>query len=85
MKKMELTLFEIIKQVVTSWQVIVTVIVIILYINLVSYVARRRRGSGKIHKLSFKSKKPKPEKSAEVVIDSSPGQSVNDELGLEEE
>ena len=79
-----LSLFEIIKQVITSWQVIVTVIVIIIYFNLVSFVARRRRGPGKI-KLSIKSKKPKSEKTAEVVVESGSEKSVNDELGLEEE
>ena len=82
---MQQSVFEILKQVFTSWQVIVTVIAIILYLNLVTFIARRRRGPNKIHKLSVKSKKPKQEKTTEVVVESDSGKSVNDELGLEEE
>jgi len=79
-----LSLFEILKQVVTSWQVIVAVVVIAIYINLVSFVARKHRGPSKI-KLSIRSKKPKQEKAAEPVVESSSTKSANDELGLEEE
>lgn len=53
------------KQVLTSWQVIAVVVVAILYIALVSYVARFRKRTGgpppvkKALKLSFnKNKKP---------------------------
>ena len=82
---MQQTVFEIIKQVFSSWQVILAVIVIILYFNLVSFVARRRRGSGKILKLSFKKKKPKQDKANEIIVESGSGKSTNEELGLEEE
>ena len=76
-----LTLFELVKQVVTSWQVIAITIAIILFLNIVFYVARGNRGSIKIQKLGPK-KKPKAEKKTEVkeLITSDD----DDNLGLDE-
>jgi|GEM_PF-2051373 len=80
-KKMEsLTLFELIKQVVTSWQVIVITIVLVLFLKLIFSVARGQRRSLKIQKLGPK-KKTKAEKKEEVPEKIT---SDDDDLGLEE-
>jgi len=78
---------DVIKQVLTSWQVIAVTIAILLYIHLVSYVARRYhrpRSSKKIEINLFKKKKASP-----AVVPNNPEETVsgsnsNDELGLEE-
>ena len=69
-------------QVVTSWQVIAVTIAIVVYMSLVSYVARTYH---RPHASKTKAKKKKansPAAGPEEV--SSPGSNVNEELGLEE-
>jgi len=82
-----LTVFEVLKQVIFSWQVIAITVALVLYLNLVFFVSRRHHRPLKIHRISFKKKKAKekPEDSIEVTKKSKSGSSVNDELGLEEE
>lgn len=75
---------EIIKlliQVVTSWQVIAISIGLILYLNIVFYMAKayRRPRMGKISV-----KKSKKKEAAVVQDTSSESSDSNDELGLEE-
>ena len=82
---MSSTLIDILKQVVTSWQVIVITVVIILYLNLVFFISRKYRRPNTVPRLSLKSNKPKPEKTAEIVTETGSGKNSNEELGLEEE
>lgn len=77
-------IFNLIKLVVTSWQVIFITVAIVLYLNIVFYVSRYYRTpkiSSITGKLNFKRKK-----SEEVPAASGPEEvaSSNDELGLEE-
>jgi len=86
-----LTLMELIKQVLISWQVIAITIGIVLYLNLVFFVARRYHRPISFNKISFsKKEKPKKEKKSKGNIDDGPeeagsGKDSNDELGLEEQ
>jgi hypothetical protein len=79
-------LFELLKQVLTSWQVIVVTLVILAYINIVSYVSKsyhRPRSSKKIKINIFKKRQSKaanlPGNPEEALPESN-----TDELGLEE-
>jgi len=85
LKMQSLTVIELLKQVVLSWQVIVITVAVVLYLQLVFHVARKRRGPKKVLKLSTKQKKPKSEPAADMPAEASSGKSSNEELGLEEE
>jgi len=81
------TVIELLKQVITSWQVIAVTIAIILYLQLVLLASRKRRSPKAISKLS---EKPAKAKKAQPAAASAPeeagaGKSTNEELGLEEE
>jgi len=85
-----LSLFELIKQVLVSWQVIVITVGIVLYLHLVFYLARRYHRPISFNKISFgKKDKPKKEKKAqgqpEGPEEAKSGKNSNDELGLEEQ
>jgi len=74
--------FELLTQIIKSWQVIAVSVALILYLNIVSYVSRgyhppRRK------KVKIKSKKAAPAP-AEGPEESASGSNSNDELGLEE-
>ena len=78
------SMFELVKHVLTSWQVIAVTVAIVLYLNIVFYAARYYRTPriGSIaKKLSFKRKAPRDVSASgpEEVSNS------NDELGLEED
>jgi len=79
-----LSVFEVLKKVIFSWQVIVVTVVLVLYLNLVFYVTRMRRISPKIGKISIIRKKPKSTEMVDVSQNTK-ATSTNDELGLEEE
>ena len=72
--------FELLTQIIKSWQVIAVTVALVIYINIVSAVARSyRRPRVKKEKV----KKPK----AEPVVEANPDgieSDSNDELGLEE-
>ncbi|MDR0443226.1 MAG: hypothetical protein LBH44_07470 [Treponema sp.] len=74
---------ELLKQVITSWQVIAVTIAVILYIYIVSYAARSYRRPRAIKKPKIKLKKVK---AASVAGPEEAGQgtNTNEELGLEE-
>ena len=72
-------IFELLKQVVTSWQVIVVTVVFILYVFIVNYTARSYHRPRTVKKIAFKAKAKKPKPSKEASSSNS-----NDELGLEE-
>jgi predicted small integral membrane protein len=74
-------IFQLLKQVVTSWQVIIISIALILYLNIVFYVARAYH-SPRIGKISIKKKKKD-----RLVVSPSESEETgdsNNELGLEE-
>ena len=75
---------ELLVQVITSWQVIAVTVALVLYVRIVSYVAKeyhkpRTSLKSKIRRRRAQKAPPGPE---EVVT--APGASVNDQLGLEE-
>jgi hypothetical protein len=73
---------DLLLQVLKSWQVIAVTVAIVLYMSLVSYVARahhRPRAS----KFKAKAKKQKS-LAAAGPEETGGGSSINDELGLEE-
>ena len=74
-------LFDIIKQVFTSWQVLVITIVVLLYIHIVSHVSKKH-----VKRPRVKKEKIIKKKEAEPLLgaDEDSGSSSNDELGLEE-
>jgi flagellar biosynthesis/type III secretory pathway M-ring protein FliF/YscJ len=77
--------FEILKQILKSWQVITVTVVLILYVSLVSYVARSYHRK-KIKKVKIKKKKKiQPEVIEDEPEESRRGSRYNEELGLEEE
>jgi len=71
-------IFELLKQVITSWQVIAVTIVIILYLNIVFYAARN------YHRPRVKREKVKKQKSEPAPVMEDTESDSNDELGLEE-
>ena len=79
----EKEILQVLKQVITSWQVIVISIALILYLNIVFFVAKAYHSPRNI-KISFKRKKKVDEV---IVAPDSSGEDgdSNDDLGLEEE
>lgn len=69
-------------QVLKSWQVIAVTVAIILYMSLVSYVARAYRRPRAVSKNKPKRKKAEPVSGPEEVTAS--GADTNETLGLEE-
>ena len=78
----EKEIFQVLKHVVTSWQVIVISIALVLYLNIVFYVAKAYH-SPRFKKININIKRKKKNE-AVVVADASGGDAENDELGLEE-
>lgn len=81
-----MSFMDVIKEVLTSWQVIVVTLVIIIYLSIVSYVSRRYRRPrtmkfGNVN--IFKKKAPKSAILHEIHNDM-PSTDTNDDLGLEE-
>jgi hypothetical protein len=76
---------EVLSQIIKSWQVIAAAVVLLLYINIISYVSRGyhrpRKKRGKI--IKQKAEKAAPATSSGPEEGAS-GSSSNDELGLEE-
>ena len=77
--------YELLRQVITSWEVIVVVIVLVLFLKIVFYVSRayHRPGGFKVKKINIRKKKPKPAASGPEL--SASGGNSNDDLGLEED
>jgi hypothetical protein len=75
---------ELLKQVVTSWEVIAVTLGFILYVFIVNYVARSYHRPRTAKKISFKPKKSKPAPAEEGINEAIPSSDSNDELGLEE-
>ena len=75
---------ELLPQILTSWQVILVTVVLILYIKLVSLAAKGYRRPRLIKKLKSKIKKTKPKPAAEGPEETKESVDSNEELGLEE-
>ena len=73
--------FEVLTQILKSWQVLAISVALIIYMYLVSYVARSYRRP-RVKRVKIKTKKVKPVLAADP--DDMEGD-PNDELGLEEE
>ena len=73
-------------QVITSWQVIAVTVALVIYIYIVSHVARgsHYRWNNVVQKVKVKKKKAAPPAAGPEEVVSSPDANVNDELGLEE-
>ena len=73
------------KEVISSWQVLVVTIVLIFFLNIVFYTARAyHRPKIKLKdKISFRIKKSKS-RNAEGIAEEIPDSNQKDELGLEE-
>jgi len=85
---MQPNLFDVIKQVFSSWQVIAITLFLILYIHIVSYVSRRYHRPRALKKKKLNLFKKNKNKTA-VVLNTGPEEALsssnaNDELGLEE-
>lgn len=76
-------LFDLLIQVLKSWQVIAVTIAIILYMSLVSYVARAYRRPRAVSKTRPRRKRAEIAAASPEEVTSS-GSNVNEELGLEE-
>ncbi|MDR1099664.1 MAG: hypothetical protein LBL28_04210 [Treponema sp.] len=72
-------------RVVTSWQVIVVTVVVFLYFFLVSYVAKLYHRSSLRFSPPAKSKKQKPSPAEPKAAEFDDEESIDNELGLEEE
>ena len=82
------SIFELVKDVLTSWQVIVVTIGIVIYLNIVFYTARYYRTpklGSMVKKISFKRKKSPANPSSAGPETLSGGSSSNDDLGLDED
>ena len=69
-------------QVITSWQVIVVTIALVLYLSIVFYAARTYRRPRIVPKIKKKKQKAQPAPAGPEEVAS--GSNSNDELGLEE-
>jgi len=81
------SVFDVFKQVITSWQVLAVTVVIVIYFHIVSHVAKsyhRPRTSRKIKIDIFKKKKAKTEVPIINTEEPLPESDSNDDLGLEE-
>jgi hypothetical protein len=79
-------LYALIKDVISSWEVIVVTLAMLLFLKIVFYVSSSYRKPIAIKKM-IKKKKPKPEPAAAAAVnpeESQGGDSSNSELGLEE-
>ena len=78
-------------QLVSTWQVIVVTVVLVLFIFLINYVSRPHHKPLFVSKAKPQKAKPqktkaagKPEKPVKKEKKKSPAETINDELGLEE-
>ena len=74
------SLIEILKQVFTSWQVIVVTIAVLLYMHIVTSAAKKRTSRPR----QMKMPKAKKKEEAPLLPTEDSESSSNDELGLEE-
>jgi hypothetical protein len=78
------TLFQLITEVVKSWQVLAVTVVLVFYIFLVNKAARVYKYRRSKSRKTFKSKKKTKTNTAAILEETDNIVSSNDELGLEE-
>jgi len=76
-------IYALIKDVISSWEVIVVTLALLLFLKIVFYVSSSYRKPIKIKKI-IKKKKPEPAAVNPEEIHDDSGDSSNNELGLEE-
>ena len=74
---------DLLKQVITSWQVIAVTVVLVLYFYIVFYAARSYRRP-RAKKVKIKKQKIKKGEPAAGPVEAASASNTNDELGLEE-
>ena len=80
-----MSLFELLKQVVTSWQVIAITLAVLVYFFLVLHLAKSyHKPRAKKAKIIKKKEVPAAAQGPEIVDDSMSGDDSNEDLGLEE-
>jgi predicted membrane protein len=84
MKMFSNGVFALLLEVVSSWQVIVVTVAIILYIYLVGYVARSYHRP-RVKRAKVKKQKPEPVAVQEDTEEKSSKSNSDEELGLEED
>jgi uncharacterized protein YlxW (UPF0749 family) len=84
MNVFEGTLFELIREVVKSWQVLAVTVVLVFYLFLVNKAARVYKYRRSKPAKTFKHKKKAKTKTAAILEETDNIVSSNDELGLEE-
>lgn len=79
-----ISLFELLKQVVLSWQVLVITLVLLIYISIVMHISKKYH-KPRVRKAKTVKKKQAPAAAAPAESDDLPiHEDSNDELGLEE-
>jgi len=78
-----INLFELLKQVITSWQVIAVTIALLIFLKIVFNTASSYRRPKAAKKLSIK-KKSKPKETVVIENEGAEDSIPNDDLGLEE-
>jgi len=76
--------FELLTEILKSWQVIAITVVLVIYMYIVSYVARKHRRPIAIKKVKI-AKKEKAAPAAAGPEETESSLDSNDELGLEEQ
>ena len=77
--------FELLKQLLKSWQVIAVTVALVLYMYIVSFVARSYHRPRVSKRIAFKKPKKAEPVSSEGPEETESEHDTNDELGLEEE
>jgi len=83
LKMHPINLFELLKQVVMSWQVIAITIVLLIYIFIVLHISKNYH-KPRVKKAKVKKAKAQPAAKSENEDDLPIHEDSNDELGLEE-
>ena len=79
----QINLFELLKQVIMSWQVIAITLVLLIYISIVFHISKTYH-KPRVKKAKVKKAKAQPASKPENEDDLPIHEDSNDELGLEE-
>lgn len=79
-----MSMFDLLKEVLTSWQVIAVTLGLLIYIRIVIFASKATYRPPKIKKISFKRKKVQHEAAMGGPEMAESSDNTNDELGLEE-
>jgi hypothetical protein len=81
---MEMSLRELVLQVLASWQVLAATVAVILYIFLIGYVTKTRRSTSSGEGFTMVSPNVKPESAEPEITGGKSGGEEDDGLGLEQ-